>query len=250
VPPDPTVPLETETTDVAAEIAPGVTVIVGAAEATGAPPIVARTLVAVPARTPVNVAVYVPLPLSVAGDGAIVPVLLPPVTLKTTVAPPVVMLLPPASLPCSVSVTAPPDGTVPVDTEMTESAGEIAPDVAVAPNASVPTAGNAGMFTWKVCAPAPEPSTALTLAWPRLSVTTVVSAGEPPAGARNRTPTPATGKLSAARTSTVSGSGSACPTAPPCPLPETATSCVGSGWNVARTESVTPLGVRATTQMS
>src|SRR5262249_51758986 len=133
---------------------------------------------------------------------------------------------------------------------MTESAGEIAPDVAVAPNASVPTAGNAGMFTWKVCAPAPEPSTALTLAWPRLSVTTVVSAGEPPAGARNRTPTPATGKLSAARTPPVSGSGSACPTAPPCPLPETATSCVGSGWNVARTESVTPLGVRARTQMS
>src|SRR5262245_507949 len=221
-PPDPTVPLATETMEVTAEIAPGLTVIVGNVEATGAPSIVAWTVVATPARTPVNVAVYVPLPLSVAGDGLIVPVLVPapPVTLNTTVAPPDVILLPPASLPCSVSVTAPPDCTEPLDTEMSDSAGEIAPDVAVAPNASAGTAGNAGTVAWNVCGPTPEPSVAATLAWPRLSVKMVVSAGVPPAGARNRTPTPATGRLSAARTSTVNGSGSVCPTLPLCPLPE------------------------------
>src|SRR5262245_27181129 len=104
VPPDPTVPLCTATMDVTPETAPGLTVIVGNVDATAAPSIVAWTVVATPARTPLTVAVYVPLPLSVAGDGLIVPVLVPapPVTLNTTVAPPDVMLLPPASLPCSV----------------------------------------------------------------------------------------------------------------------------------------------------
>src|SRR5258705_499785 len=126
VPPEPIVSLDTLTTDAAAEIGPPATVTVGGVEATGAELIVAPTVVAVPARTPVNVAVYVPLPLSVAGDGAIVPVLDPPATLKTTVAPPAVMLFPPPSLPCSVSVTLLPDATLPFDTVMSESTGEIA----------------------------------------------------------------------------------------------------------------------------
>src|SRR5690242_13043741 len=205
VPPAPIVSLDTVTTDVAAEITPGVTVTVGGVEATGAELIVAPTVVAVPARTPVNVAVYVPLPLSVAGDGEIVPVLDPPATLKTTVAPPAVMLLPPASFPWSVSVTVLPDCTLPFDTVMMESAGEIAPEVALAPTFNAATVGNAGSVTWNVWAPGAEPSTAGTLACPRLSAVTVVSVGAPPVGPRKRTTAPATGKLSAARTSTWSG---------------------------------------------
>ena len=57
VPPEPIVSLDTVMTDVAAEITPGVTATVGGVEATGAELIVAPTVVAVPARTPVNVAV-------------------------------------------------------------------------------------------------------------------------------------------------------------------------------------------------
>ena len=45
-----------------------------------------------------------------------VPVLVPPLTAKTAVAPPVVRLFPAASFACSVSVTALPDATVPADT--------------------------------------------------------------------------------------------------------------------------------------
>jgi len=58
VPPDTTVPVDTETCDVAVEMVPGVTVTVGSgADATGAALIVAPIVVAVPAITPVNVAV-------------------------------------------------------------------------------------------------------------------------------------------------------------------------------------------------
>jgi hypothetical protein len=46
----------------------------------------------------------------------IVPVLVPPLAVNATVAPPVVRLLPAASFACSVSVTALPETTVPADT--------------------------------------------------------------------------------------------------------------------------------------
>ena len=59
------------------------------------------------------------------------PVLVPPVAVKTTVAPPVVRLLPTASLAWSVKVTALPDCTVPLETPTVEVAVEIAPTVTV-----------------------------------------------------------------------------------------------------------------------
>ena len=55
--PDATVSFDTVTTDVAAEMPPGVTVIVGGAVPTGAAFTVAPIVVAVPTVTPVNVAV-------------------------------------------------------------------------------------------------------------------------------------------------------------------------------------------------
>src|SRR6266513_3729211 len=87
--PDVTVPLEIVTGDADGEIAPGETVIVGALLVTAAPLIVAPIVVAVPASTPVNTAVYTPLPLSAVA--LIVPVLVPPERVNTTTAPPVVM---------------------------------------------------------------------------------------------------------------------------------------------------------------
>ena len=55
--PEEMTPLDVVTTDVAAEIAPGVTAIVGIAVPTGVPFTVAPIVVAVPANTPVKVAV-------------------------------------------------------------------------------------------------------------------------------------------------------------------------------------------------
>src|SRR5213076_2216596 len=96
--PEATVPLDAVITDVAGEIAPGDTAIVGNGVAvTGAPLIVAPIVVAVPATTPVNTAVYTPFPLSAVA--LIVPVLVPPERVNTTTAPPVVMSFPAASLP-------------------------------------------------------------------------------------------------------------------------------------------------------
>ena len=95
-PPEATVPLETVTVEVLVETAPAVTVTVGRVLVTAVPPTVAPIVVTVPAATPVNVVVYVPLPWSVVAP--MVPVLVPPVAVKTTVAPPVVMLFPPPSL--------------------------------------------------------------------------------------------------------------------------------------------------------
>ncbi len=130
---------------------------------------------------------------------------------------------------------------------MIDWAGEIEPDVAVAPTFNV-TAGNAGGGIWNVCAPTLEPSAAGTVARPRLSALTVVSAGAPPVGARKRTAVPATGRLSAARTATVSGTVSVCPTIALWPPPAINTSWVGTGWNVTCTESAMPPGVRARTR--
>src|SRR5258706_11973489 len=129
----------------------------------------------------------------------------PPATLKPTVAPPAVMLFPPPSLPCSVSVTLLPDATLPFDTVMSESTGEIAPDVAFALTFNAGTLGKPGNVTWNVWAPNAEPSTAGTPACPRLSAVTVGSAGAPPAGPPKPTTPPPTRELSAARTSTWSG---------------------------------------------
>ena len=48
------------------------------------------------------------------------PVLVPPDAVNATVAPPAVKLFPAASLACSVSVTALPEATVPLETDTTD----------------------------------------------------------------------------------------------------------------------------------
>ena len=65
VDPDATVDGKIVTIDCDSDTAPAVTVVVGKVEVTELPPIVAETVLAVPAIVPVNVALYVPLPLSV-----------------------------------------------------------------------------------------------------------------------------------------------------------------------------------------
>src|SRR5438045_9766389 len=60
--PDVTVPFEIVTGDADGEIAPGQTESVGAVLVTGAPLILAPIAFALPARTPLNAAVYAPLP--------------------------------------------------------------------------------------------------------------------------------------------------------------------------------------------
>jgi hypothetical protein len=92
--------------------------MVGKAEVTSIPPIVACTVVAVPAVPATKVAVYVPFRLSVVAPT--VPVLVPPLTVKTTARPPVVRSVPLASLAWSVRVTAPPKATVPVETAIVD----------------------------------------------------------------------------------------------------------------------------------
>ena len=130
VAPDTTVPLEVVTNDCAVVAGPGVTVMVGKVDVTATPPIVALIVFAVPASTPVNVAVYVPFPLSVVDP--IVPVLVPaPVVLKTTVEPPVVRSFPAASLAWSVNVAVDPETTVASEVVTTDWAVLIAPGVTV-----------------------------------------------------------------------------------------------------------------------
>jgi hypothetical protein len=129
VPPDVTVPADTDTVDRFNETAPGVTAIVGSVEVTAAPPIVARTVEAVPAVTGVKVAVYVPFPLSVVAP--IVPALVPPLKVNATESPPVVRLFPLASLAWSWSVAAPPDTTVPAETDTVDWLNETVPTVTV-----------------------------------------------------------------------------------------------------------------------
>src|SRR5213592_2925896 len=204
--PDVTVPFEIVTGDADGEIAPGDTVIVGALLVTGAPLIVAPIVVAVPASTPVNTAVYTPLPLSAVA--LIVPVLVPLERVNTTTAPPVVMSVPPASFAWSRSLTVLPESTEPLATVRSDVAGEITTPFAVALNAAAVTPGNAGRVAWKLCAPGVGPRTPVTLARPARSLITVVSFGVPPESERNRTATPATGRLSAPRTSTSSWVGS------------------------------------------
>ena len=66
-----------------------------------------------------------PLPLSAAAP--IDPVLVPPEKMNATLAPPLVTVLPAASLLCSRSVTVAPDATVSFEAVITEPEGEIAP---------------------------------------------------------------------------------------------------------------------------
>jgi hypothetical protein len=73
----------------------------------------------------------VPLPLSVAGLGAMVPSLVPPVAVNTTTAPPVTRLFPTASFACNVSVAGAPESSTESDTVMNDVADEIAPGVTV-----------------------------------------------------------------------------------------------------------------------
>src|ERR1041384_3558803 len=164
VPPDMIVPLDTDTTEVVAEAAPAVTVICGRTVLTGVALIVAPIVVGVPDRIPVNVAVYVPSPLSVAGLGAIDPVLMPPPLElgNATVAPPVlirlpaasfacsasslvppavVVSLPAASFACSVSVLVPPERIDPLETDTTDAAAEIGPGFTVIDGAAGLTGG-------------------------------------------------------------------------------------------------------------
>ena len=123
--PDANVALVRVTSEVTGDATPAVTVIVGNVELIAAPPIVALMARAVPANTPVKVAEYVPLPLSVVTP--IVPVLVPaPVVEKTTVKPPLVRLFPAASFAWSVSVALVPDAMAPLDVVTVEFAVETA----------------------------------------------------------------------------------------------------------------------------
>ena len=116
VDPDATVDGKIVTIDCDSDTAPAVTVVVGKVEVTELPPIVAETVLAVPAIVPVNVALYVPLPLSVTLP--IIPLEVPPpVNEKATVSPPVVRSFPIASRPRSVIVAVDPDPTVDGETE-------------------------------------------------------------------------------------------------------------------------------------
>src|SRR5207245_3341274 len=92
-------------------------------------PIVAPLVVPVPAVPPVPVAAWFPLPLPVALP--IVPVLVPPDRVNTTVSPPAVRLFPAASLACSVSVAVAPDTTVLLDVVTVDVVGEAVPGVTV-----------------------------------------------------------------------------------------------------------------------
>lgn len=122
-----TVLLATDTTELVAEIIPGKTDTVGKLVATGVPLTFALILVAVPAKTPVKLAVYVPLPTSV--TALKVPVELPPLLLKVIVAPPEVIKFPAESFEVKVTCTALPLTTVALATVTLDCVAEIAPGV-------------------------------------------------------------------------------------------------------------------------
>jgi hypothetical protein len=95
--PEATEVVEAVMTEVTGLAGPGSTVTVGKVVITELPAIVALMVVAVPARAPVKVALYVPLLLSVVVPK--LPVEDPPLFEKTTVEPPTRILFPAASLP-------------------------------------------------------------------------------------------------------------------------------------------------------
>src|ERR1041384_1826096 len=129
-----TVPLDVVTTEVSGEIVPAVTAIVGNVVPTALPLTVAWIVVAVPASWPVNVAVYVPLAWSTTEP--IIPVLVPPDALNTTVAPPVVRLLVTAPGAGGVGVAPAPAAIVALETVPPDVAADPAPAVAVTVNVS------------------------------------------------------------------------------------------------------------------
>lgn len=125
--PDWVVADDTEMRDCTADIGPGITLIDGRAEVIGEPLTFAPTLTAVPINNPVMVVSYVPSLLSVTAEKEAVE--LPPVRLKTTVAPPKVSWLVFASLRVATIFTLLPACTVaglPVIT-MVEFAKEAGP---------------------------------------------------------------------------------------------------------------------------
>ena len=114
VAPEVTVEAEVVTVDCDREIAEGVTVTVGRVLVTAAPPIEALIVVAVPEFVPVKVAVYIPFPLSVVAE--MVPLLVPPERVNTTVEPPVIRKFPFASFVVRVRVAVEPEVTVAEET--------------------------------------------------------------------------------------------------------------------------------------
>ena len=128
-PPDATDAADTVTADCASESAPGVTVIVGLADVTAMPLIVAPNARGEPTFTARKVAVYVPSRLSVAA--ASVPSLDPAPFSNTTASPPAVRTFPSASRTVSVSVAELPDGTDGADAATVLSVGDIVPGVTV-----------------------------------------------------------------------------------------------------------------------
>ena len=127
--PDATLGAETLTTLCASDTTPGVTVSVGDAEVTGAASTVAPITRGEPAVVPVNVAVYVPSPLSFVTP--IAPSLVPLPFGKSTVAPPAVIPFPAASRAVSVSVTVFPEASDGAETVTVLCARESAPGITV-----------------------------------------------------------------------------------------------------------------------
>ena len=97
---------------------PGVTVIVGWVDVTLSPLIVPEIVFADPETTPVNIAAYVPFPLSVTEER--VPVEVPPVAAKATIGPPALIRLPAASFAVSVMVESVPEAIEAADTSMVD----------------------------------------------------------------------------------------------------------------------------------
>ena len=159
-----------------------------------------------------------------------VPVLVPPLAVKTTVAPPAVRVLPAASFACSVRVTVAPAVTLLADTLSRERAADAGPGVPVALKVTgLPV--SPATVALSVLAPACWPSVQVLAAMPSLPV--VTDAGEtlpPPEATAQVTSTPETALPRASRTTTAGETGSALPTravwlSPAC----TATCAAGPG---------------------
>ena len=172
------------------------------------------------------------------------PVLVPPLAEKATVAPPVVTLLPAASFPSRITVAADAEASVAVETVTPECVAEMGPGVPVSEKRS---GANPVTLAWNVCAPAVGPSVAAVCARPESSVTTrVAPTALPPApSAWNCTDTPFTPNPSPAVTRTRSGWASAVETTALCVLPPAIANAVARGTNVTRVESRTAVNVRA-----
>jgi hypothetical protein len=148
--PELTVELVTAIVDVDAEMAPGVTVMVGNTDVTVFPSIVALIVVAVPERIPVKLAVKVPLLLFVTAENE--PVEVPPLRLKTIVELLVVKLFPAASLAVKVTSTLEPELTELDATVTSDCVVEIVPGVTVMLGLGVEVTGDPLMVPLMVVA--------------------------------------------------------------------------------------------------